>query len=96
MAALGYYNEPDNLHDPHHIKMWATIAGGAAGNLTVAGVVLGDIIEAVVNVIAASANLASEFAVTAANTINNTGGTNTTGMVLLVVWRHPEHGVTGQ
>jgi len=34
----------------------------------------------------ASSDLTSEFSITGANTINNAGGTDTTGQVLLVVW----------
>lgn len=64
----------------------ATIAGAAAGDLTVTGIKAGDKIQVVVDVSAADANLASEFEATAADTINNTGGTDTTGMVLLVIW----------
>lgn len=63
-----------------------SIAGGAAGALTVTGIALGDRIIAVVDTEAPSANFASEFTVTAANTIDNTGGTATTGMDLLVIW----------
>lgn len=62
------------------------IAGGAAGALTVTGIAVGDRIIAVVDTEAASANLASEFTVTAANTIDNTGGTATTSKDLLVIW----------
>ena len=64
----------------------AVIAGGAAGNLTVTGIATADKLKAVQRVDAAGANLASEFTISAADTINNTGGTNTTGFVLLVVW----------
>lgn len=62
------------------------IAGGAAGNLTVTGIAVGDELKAVQRVDAAAANIVSEFTISAANTINNTGGTNTTGHVLLVIW----------
>lgn len=62
------------------------VAGAVAGNITVTGIAVGDHLQAVQNVAAAGANLADEFTITAANTINNTGGTNTTGMVLLVIW----------
>lgn len=62
------------------------IAGGAAGNLTVTGIKLGDKLLVVVDTEAASANLASEFTITADDTINNTGGTDTTSKDLLVVW----------
>lgn len=62
------------------------VAGGAAGNITVTDIDVGDNLVAVQNVAAAGANLASEFTITAADTINNTGGTSTAGMTLLVIW----------
>lgn len=62
------------------------VAGGAAGNLTVTGIKVGDKLIAVVDTEAAGANLASEFSITAADTVNNTGGTDTTGKDLLFVW----------
>lgn len=64
---------------------WTVIAGGAAGALTVTGIKADDHLLAVINLAAAGPNLVSEFAVTADDTIDNTGGTNTTGMTLLVV-----------
>lgn len=64
----------------------AVIAGSTAGNLTVTGITVYDKLKVVNNVAAAGANLASEFTITAADTINNTGGTNTTGMTLLILW----------
>lgn len=65
----------------------ATVAGAAAGNLTVTGIDPNrSVLLAVQDVSAADENLAEEFTVSAADTINNTGGTNTTGMVLLVIW----------
>lgn len=62
------------------------IAGGSAGALTVTGIAVGDRLIAVVDTEGASANLASEFTITAANTIDNTGGTATTSKDLLVIW----------
>lgn len=63
----------------------AFINGGAAGNLTVTGIATADQLLEVTyftisggNVTAVS-DLTAEFTVTAANTINNTGGTATTG-----------------
>lgn len=64
----------------------AVIAGGAAGNLTVTGIVVGDVLKSVQRVDAAGANLVDEFTISAADTINNTGGTNTTGFVLHIMW----------
>lgn len=64
------------------------ISGGAAGNHTVAGIAVGDEIVSVLHYTtgAALANLTSEFTITAANTINNTGGTATTSDQLWVTW----------
>ncbi len=65
---------------------YATIDGGAAGPLTVTGIRVNDVLKAVQRVDAAAANLVDEFTITADDTIDNTGGTATTGFVLLVVW----------
>lgn len=64
---------------------WTVVAGGAAGALTVTGIKADDLLLAVIDVSAAGPNLVSEFTITADDTIDNTGGTDTTGMVLLVV-----------
>lgn len=66
----------------------ALIDGGAAGNHTVAGIDVGDELILVLHYTtgAALADLTAEFAVTAANTINNTGGTETTSDQLVVLW----------
>lgn len=64
-----------------------TVAGAAAGNITVTGIKAGDKIITVVATSAPGADLASEFTATADNTINNAGGTSTAGVVaLLVQW----------
>lgn len=65
----------------------AVIAGGAAGNHTVTGISTTDILLAVLDLTTA-ADLTSEFTVTAADTINNAAGTDTTGDNLLVLWWH--------
>lgn len=72
----------------------AVIAGSAAGNLTVTGIAVGDYLVGVIrlNRDATAANIdlsaiTSEFTISAANTINNAGGTNTTGDALLVLWQ---------
>jgi len=67
------------------------VAGGAAGNLTLTGVAVGDELAFVgrfstAAAIATLTDLTAEFSVTAANTINNTGGTATTGDTLMVIW----------
>lgn len=71
----------------------AVIAGGSAGALTVTGIAVGDRLVSVTrldrNATAANITLdglTSEFSITAANTIDNTAGTATTGDALLVVW----------
>lgn len=79
----------------------AIIAGGAAGALTVTGLLATDELIGVVqldvaadtstsasgNKIQDAVDLTSEFTITAANTITNTGGTNTTGDKLMVLYR---------
>lgn len=67
------------------------IAGGAAGDHTVAGIAVGDALRAVLHVdftdaSETGADITSEFTITGANTINNTGGTATTDGFLIVVW----------
>ena len=70
-----------------------TIAGGAAGNLTVTGIATDDKLVAVIVLdrdgTAANitlATLTSEFTITATNTINNTAGTSTSGDAVIVVY----------
>lgn len=77
----------------------ANIAGGAAGNHTVTGISGQRSLLALVIAIdhdpagggAGISTLAvtvitSEFTVSADNQINNTGGTDTTGMTLVILW----------
>ena len=70
----------------------AVVTGGAAGDLTLTGVAAGDSLIGVIQHVGAGtdvtdvADLTSEFSITGANTINNTGGTNTTGSKLVVTW----------
>lgn len=71
------------------------ILGGSAGNHTLTGVAVGDRLAAVLhipqltegtpNAFNAPVDLTSEFTVTAANTINNTGGTDTSDGMLLIL-----------
>lgn len=65
-----------------------TIAGGAAGAHTVNGIGATDTLVSVVRITSAGVYsvITSEFSVTAANTIDNTAGTATTGDVLRVEW----------
>jgi hypothetical protein len=63
-------------------------AGGVAGDHTVTGINVGDELAGVLRQDGTTGlltNLTTEFSITAMNTINNAGGTNTTGD-FLVVW----------
>lgn len=67
------------------------VAGGAAGNITITGIAVGDELVFVGQFttaasIATLADRTAEYSVTATNTINNTGGTASTGDQLLVMW----------
>lgn len=74
------------------------IGGGAAGDHTVTGIAVGDALRAVLKLdftlaegapnvrTWAVSDLTDEFAITAADTINNAGGTDTTGAILVVVY----------
>ena len=67
------------------------IAGGAAGDHTVGGIATGDNLVAVLHVDFTDASetgtdITSEFTISAADTINNAGGTDSTGGFLVVVY----------
>lgn len=67
------------------------VAGGSAGDHTVTGIAVGDEIVFIGHfstaaAIATLADLTSEFSITAAATINNTDGTDTTNDQLMVIW----------
>ena len=70
----------------------AIVAGAAAGNVTVTGLPATANLVGVVQfpgagtAVTDTVNLTSQFTVTAAATINNTGGTDTAGSKLLVIW----------
>ncbi len=70
----------------------AVVTGGAAGNFTVTGIATGDELILVLRFTGAGtdvtdvADLTSEFSISATDTINNTGGTATTGSKLLVLY----------
>ncbi len=73
----------------HHEQILTIIAGGAAGDHTVAGVRVGDVLKSVLHVdftdaSETGADITAEFSITADDTINNAGGTNTTGGFLIV------------
>lgn len=77
----------------HGSNCFALVTGGLAGNFTVTGITTGDTLVSVVYFPAAGGgaaglpvNLTSQFTITAANTINNAGGTNTSGGMLDVRW----------
>lgn len=74
------------LTDLQGLKFYA-IAGGSAGDHTVTGVAADDHLVAVIHFTPSTslAILTSEFTISAANTINNTGGTDTSSDYLLVV-----------
>jgi len=69
-----------------------TVVGGAAGNLTVAGILTTDTLKSVVSIddtTHAATDLmtgANPMTITATNTINNTGGTASTGGHVVVTW----------
>jgi|SRR5687767_9931891 len=80
---------------------WAFIIGGAAGNLTVTGINTNDTLLGVAAigvttgpVFNAADDLTGEFSITAANTINNTGGTATTSKLVIVAWEDSDYGDT--
>ena len=70
----------------------ALIAGGAAGNHTVTGIATADALITVLHLPNAGAvddiaDLTAQFTISAANTINNTGGTASTDGKLLVIYQ---------
>jgi len=76
------------------------IAGGAAGNHTVTGIATTDTLVSVIridgtDVSEAFGNDTAEYTISAANTINNTGGTASSGCGLLVTYRKPATRVIG-
>jgi hypothetical protein len=70
----------------------AVVAGGSAGNITVTGIATVDRLVSVIRFVGGGTdvtdvtNLTSEFSITAADTISNSGGTATTGSKLLVTY----------
>lgn len=79
----------------------AVVDGGAAGDITVSGIEAQDELVGVFHlsvtsnftdtISLGSADLTSEFSVSADDTINNTGGTSSASGLLLVIWKkvHP-------
>lgn len=89
-----------NGHNTTHFKGLplgiALIDGGTAGDHTVAGITTKDTLISVHSLasstdVLSTADLTSEFSITAANTVNNTGGTSSANGALLVMWQkgHP-------
>jgi hypothetical protein len=83
------------------------LVGAAAGNYTLSGVAKDHdkllqvllvklaLTEGTPNTITWTvSNLTSEFTISAANTINNTGGTSGTGGFLVVLWYDMDYGIT--
>jgi hypothetical protein len=73
---------------PRHLL----VVGDEDGDIAVAGILVGDTLEEVVYYVGAGVavtdveDLTSEFAISANGTINNAGGTDTTGGKLMVRW----------
>lgn len=69
------------------------IDGGSAGNHTVTGIEVGDVLVAVIQFVDDGtqltdvADLTGEFSIDSADTIDNAGGTDTSGDHLLVIWK---------
>lgn len=70
------------------VVMAQTVLGAAAGAVTVSKIKANDHLVNVTHIPAATQgeDLTSEFSITADATINNTGGTASTGGVLIVIW----------
>ena len=74
------------------IPVQTAVAGGAAGDITVTGIATADTLVSVIffddlgGTAPAVTDLTSEFTITGASTINNAGGTATTGGFLLVTY----------
>lgn len=70
------------------------IKGSTAGTFTLTGIAVSDAIMSVIKVRQSTGGIAwnsvdditTEFSISAANTITNTGGTNSTLALLLVLW----------
>lgn len=69
------------------------IAGGSTGNHTVSGITTNDVLKAVNHLVGdgtqltgAVNDLTDEFSIDSDDTIDNTGGTDTTNGVLIVTW----------
>lgn len=70
------------------------VSGAAAGDVTLTGVRTVDELESVINLTDGD-DLTAEFSISAADTINNTGGTSTATKSLLVRWHRRGYDLTG-
>ena len=78
----------DIIQQLRGLKM-TVVAGAVAGNVTVTGIATEDHLISVVHLDMggnAETDLTSEFSITAANTINNTGGTATDSDTLIILY----------
>jgi hypothetical protein len=80
---MGYNLGEGNTHQPQNIRC-LSITGGVAGDHTVNGVGTRDILTSVCA--GTEGDITTEFSITAANTINNTGGSDTSGETVVVMW----------
>lgn len=77
---------------PRDAVTQAVVAGAAAGNITVTGIKARDRLVSVLRAVGGGVDvtdvddLTDEFTISAADTINNTGGTATTGSTLIVTY----------
>jgi hypothetical protein len=86
-GTLAAVSNPITMQNGKHNN--ALVAGGAAGNLTVTGIKTSNrllLVAKIVDAGQAYTDLTSEFTISAANTINNTGGTTTASSHVVVVW----------
>ena len=87
-------NVADYTHFTGGVNQFVTpVVGGTAGDLTLTGITTDDKLVKVYAVTydtdgdaAAVADRTSEFSITAADTINNTGGTSTADAMVFVTW----------
>jgi len=90
--ASGGVGLKDVIQQLRGLKVVAT-EGAAAGNITITGIATEDHLVSVQHLAGdgtqlngGAADLTAEFSITAANTINNTGGTSTANGVVIVTY----------
>lgn len=69
----------------------AVVQGGSAGDITVTGITAKDTLQSVFSVDSDAtpptvSDVSDEFSIASDNTINNTGGTDTSGTVLIILY----------